>query len=41
MQGIPNNFLGPVAQMGDGGEANICAVGSEENMLVDKEAVNG
>ena len=41
MQGRPNNFLGPIGQMGDRSETNPCAVSSEEeDMLVDKEAAD-
>ena len=38
MQGRPNNFLGPIGQVGDCGETNPCTVSGEEDMLVDKEA---
>jgi hypothetical protein len=41
MQSRPNNFLGPIAQMGDCGETYLHAVGSEKNMLIHKKAVNG
>ena len=40
MQGRPNNFLGSIGQMGDCCETNPCAVSGEEDMLVDKEAVD-
>ena len=40
MQCRPNNFLGPIGQMDDCGETNLCAVSSEDDMLVDNKAVN-
>ena len=40
MQSRPNNFLGPIAQIGDFGEAYLCAVGSEKDVLIHNEAVN-
>jgi hypothetical protein len=39
-QGHPNDFLISIGQVGDSGESYFGAECGEEDMLVDKEAIN-